>query len=335
VVKRALLLTALIATSCTASEPQAADPVPSAQASGTLFVANKRGDSLSMIDLSSGVEVKRVDSCTNPHELAISPDGAHVALACYAGQTIAIFNTVDLLPVAEIDLGEGARPHGILWPANDVLYSTAEGRQSIFRVDNPLGEAEISEFATGKRGSHMLAVSPDGNNAWTTDLGSKTVTSIDLTREKAPLSVEVGIEPEGISLAPDGSALWVSARGSDMAFELDPQTMEIRRSVATGRFPLRILIRPQGDYAATSNLADGGLSIIDIESGELVRSIAVSSAEQAEKRQQVTISWSADGRLIYVAETGTDTIAEIDFESGQLIRRFNVGEGGDGLAVLE
>ena len=119
-----------------------------------------------------------------------------------------------------------------------------------------------------------------------------------------------------------------------MAFELDPQTMEVRKSVATGSFPLRLLVRPQGDFAITSDLADGGLSVIDTASGELVRSIAVSSAEEAERRVQVTILWSSDGELIYVAETESNTVAEVDFESGEVIRRFGTDEGGDGLAVI-
>ena len=50
-VKHGLLLTAFVATACTASEPQASDPVPSDDVSGTLFVANKRGNTLSMICL--------------------------------------------------------------------------------------------------------------------------------------------------------------------------------------------------------------------------------------------------------------------------------------------
>ena len=160
----------------------------------------------------------------------------------------------------------------------------------------------------------MLAVSPDGNHAWTTDLGSKTVTLVDLKTRRAPQSVEIGIEPEGIDLSPDGSALWVSARGSDAAFELDPMTLAIRREVATGDFPLRLAIRPQGDVAVTSNLADGSLSVIDLATARVTRTIAVSDRATAQERFQVTILWSDDGKRIYVAETGTDTVAEVDYK---------------------
>jgi YVTN family beta-propeller protein len=301
----------------------------------TLFVAAKRGNTLSKVDLATGREVLRLPSCTNPHELATSPDGQHVALACYGGQTVDIFRTDTLEKVASIDLGANARPHGIVWHASGDLYATAEGRKSIFWLRNPLADTrELFEYATGKEGSHMLAVSPDARTAWTTDLGSRTVTRIDLRTRRAPLSVTVGEEPEGIALAPDGRTLWVSARGSDQVFALDPQTMEVRETIATGRLPLRIAIRPQGDVAVTSDLEDGGLSVIDTATAKVIRSIPVSSPAEAQARFQVTILWSDDGKRIYVAETASNTVAEVDFASGTVLRRLPGGEGGDGMAIL-
>lgn len=302
--------------------------------SGILFVANKRGDSLMRIDLSDPARTTTVAACETPHELATSPDDRHVALACYGGTRLAIFVAENLALVKFVELGENAQPHGIVWHANGDLYATAEGRKSVFRVRNPLGSSEVFEYATGQDGSHMLAVSPDGNHAWTTDLGSKTVTLVDLKTRRAPRSVEVGIEPEGIALSPDGETLWVSARRSNTAIALDPMTLAVRSEVPTGPFPLRLLIRPQGDFAVTSNLADGSLSVIDTARAEVVRTIAVSSAADAERRLQVTILWSDDGERVYVAETGTDTIAEIDFASGKVLRRLPTGEGGDGLAIV-
>lgn len=336
---RRLLLVSLTALALGACAPgggtESAAVAGSANTTGTLFVANKFGNTLSKIDLASGQEVLRLVSCTNPHELATSPDGEHVALACYGGTSVDIFRTATLEKVASMDLGENARPHGIVWHSSGDIYSTAEGRQSVFWISNPLGETpETLEYSTGKQGSHMLVVSPDGNTAWTTDLGSKTVTRVALKARIAPLSMTVGEEPEGIALSPDGSELWVSARGSNEAYEIDPQSMEVRKTVATGAFPLRIAIRPQGDVAVTSDLRDGGLTIIDLASGMVTRSIAVSSPAEAEARVQVTILWSDDGDRIYVAETASDTVAEVDYATGTVLRRLAVGDGGDGMAIL-
>lgn len=336
--KPIVLVIPLLAAACAPVENSVADADPAASVDGpvdgTLFVANKRGDSLSLVDLSTGTESKRVESCTNPHELATSPDDRHVALACYGGTTVDIFRTGDLSRVASIELGENARPHGIVWHANGDMYVTAEGRRSVFWLRNPVGAVETFEFGTGKEGSHMLAVSTDARHAWTMDMGSGTVTLVDLLTRRAPRSVEVGVEPEGIALSPDGEALWVSARGSNMVFELDPMSLEIRNRLNVGQFPLRLAIRPQGDVAVTSDMADGSLSVIDLATARLVRTIAVSSSEEAQDRQQVTILWSPDGERVYVAETGTDTVAEVDFASGAVLRRITVGEGGDGLAII-
>ncbi|NNC52339.1 MAG: YncE family protein [Erythrobacter sp.] len=324
----------LLAACAPVSEDAQVQPTPG-KVSGALFVAGKFGNTLAKVELSTGEEVLRVDSCANPHELATSPDDKHVALACYGGTSVDIFRTDTLAKIKSIELGENARPHGIVWHPNGNLYSTAEGRQSVFVIRDPLGETETFEYSTGKRGSHMIAVSPDAQHAWTTDLGDKTVTRIDLVTRRAPLSATIGEEPEGIALTPDGETLWVSARGSDMAYALDPQSLKRIKDVPVGDFPLRIILRPQGDYAVTSDLADGGLSVIDTATGAKVRSIAVSSREEAEARTQVTILFSPDGERIYVAETRNDTIAEVDFESGEVLRRLPGEGGGDGIAIIE
>lgn len=328
-------LAALALAACAPVAGEQGEAQAASDVDGALFVAGKFGNTLARIDLASGEETARVDSCANPHELATSHDGRYVALACYGGRTVDIFRTADLGKVKSVELGEGARPHGIVWHSNGDLYATAEGRQSIYWIKDPLGAAETFEYASGQRGTHMLAVSSDARHAWTTDLGSKTVTRIDLLTRRSPLSVEVGEEPEGIALSQDGQTLYVSARGSNEAYAIDPQTLEIRDTVPVGQFALRIAVRPQGDYAVTSNLMDGSLTVIDLAAFEPVRTIAVSSPAEFEERTQVTVLWSPDGDRIYVAETMSNTIAEVDFASGEVLRRLPGEGGGDGIAIIE
>ncbi|MHA6333331.1 YncE family protein [Qipengyuania sp. CAU 1752] len=323
-----------------ACSPAAADLPPSqvvadpALAGHVLFVTNKGEDTLSKVDLATGEEVQRVESCSTPHELAVSPDGGFVAVGCYGGTSVDIFHTKDLALFRSIELGAAARPHGIVWHGNGDIYVTAEGRQSLFRIVQPTGEPQVREFGTNERGSHMLAVSADGLTAWTADMVAGTVTKVDLDGGADPLSARMGDEPEGIALSADGTTLWVSARGSNEVFAVDPATMEVRKRIDVGQFPLRLAIRPQGDVAITSDLQDGGLSVIDLESGNFSRSIPIGGAAQAEQRFQVTIVWSHDGNRIYAAETGSNTVAEVDYASGKVLRRFAVGEDGDGLAIL-
>ncbi|UVI38685.1 YncE family protein [Qipengyuania spongiae] len=333
-VRIAVLLAAPLALAACVQGGANSAPVASGS-DGALFVAGKFADTLARIDLATGRETVRVDSCATPHELATSPDDQYVALACYGGTSVDIFRTVGLEKVKSIDLGENARPHGIVWHANGDLYATAEGRKSVFWIKDPLGAAETFEYGTGQEGTHMLVVALDGRHAWTTDLGSKTVTRVDLLTRRAPQSIGVGVEPEGIALAPDGQTLYVSARGSDEVYAIDPQSMEVRKTLAVGDFPLRIAVRPQGDFAVTSDLEDGGLTVIDLADFSVARRITVSSPAEADARFQVTILWSPDGERIYVAETKSDTIAEVDFATGTVLRRLPGTGGGDGMAIVE
>ena len=321
-----------------------ADPPPvvpdPALAGQFLFVTNKGDGTLSKIDLGTGKEAQRVDSCEDPHEMAASPGGAHVALACYGGTTVAIFRASDLAQVASIELGGAVKPHGIAWLAEadgqgDRIYVTAEGREALMVISDPLGaRPQLTEIKTGRGGSHMVAVSPDRTRGWTANMMNHTVSLLDLDEAKALKSVPLEGEPEGIAVSPDGDALWISARAANSVVELDPRTLEKRRTVPVGAYPLRLIIRPQGDVAVTSDMEDGALSVIDLDTAQVLRTIPVSGRDDAERRFQVTILWSADGERIYAAETGTDTVAEIDYASGKVRRRFAVGRQGDGLALI-
>jgi YVTN family beta-propeller protein len=47
------------------------------------------------------------------------------------------------------------------------------------------------------------------------------------------------------------------------------------------------------------------------------------------------MTWSADGKRLYVACQGINAIAEFDVASRRLVRTIAVGDGPDGVAVAE
>ncbi|MGI8944113.1 MAG: YncE family protein, partial [Qipengyuania sp.] len=115
--KRFAALTSLALAAC-APAMEDSSPAPVGGVTGSLFVAGKFANMLSRVDLATGEETARVESCANPHELASSPDERYVALACYGGTSVDIFRTGDLGKLKSIELGENAQPHGIVWHSN-------------------------------------------------------------------------------------------------------------------------------------------------------------------------------------------------------------------------
>lgn len=297
-----------------------------------LLVGNKGEDSLSFVNLTTGREISRRNTGKNPHEIALSPDKSQIAVVSYGESNIDIFDVASREIIQKIDLGSNSNPHGLVWLADDRIIATTEGSDTIIILSAAVnGQRELSAIPTGQKGSHMVAVDAAGKFAYVANLQSASVSKIDLAKQKKIIDVATGAGTEGIALTPDGKELYVSARGDNSVAILDADTMKIVKRIEVGRFPLRIIISPDGQYAVTSNLQDGSLSVINTSTKELERTIKVSGQSGT---QQVTILFSADGQYIYVAETGINRVAEIDFAKGKVLGRLPAGENGDGLAII-
>ncbi|MFC7498646.1 hypothetical protein ACFQRC_05365 [Enterovirga sp. GCM10030262] len=324
--KRAIgMAMAMLAACAPAQTPETA----AASATGTLIVGNKGEDTLSFIDLASGAELGRAATGHMPHEIAISPDGRRAAVVAYGGSTIDIFDVAAREKLRTIDLSPNEGPHGLVWLDDGRLVATTERSRSLTIVDTA-NEDAVTAIPTGQEGTHMVAVSPDGSRAYTANIPAGTVTVIDLVAGSKLRDLEVGGRPEGIALAVGGRELWVGDLEGARVQAFDTQSFERLAEVTTGRVPIRVAASPDGRWIVTSNLGSGSLTVIDASTREKVRDIVLSGAEEA---GQVTILFSADGRRLYAAETGRDQVAEVDFASGEVLRRFAVGRNGDGLAI--
>ena len=330
--KQMMLGTALIVAACTAGSAQTDKALSGgiANTAPLLLVGNKGEDTVSFIDLDTGKELDRVATSHGwPHEIAPSPDKTQAAVVNYQDHHIDIFDLKSRTIVETIDLGEHTRPHGIQWLPDGRIIASAEGNQSIVEIS---ADRAVTGIKTNERGTHMVEISPDGTKAYTANLGAGTVSLIDLNTDSLIKTVSAGAGVEGIDLTPDGTELWVSNREADTVIVYDSSNLERIDGLDVGQFPLRLQITPDGRHAVTSNLEDGSLSVIDVAAREVVRTIALSGGPST---AQVTILFSADGSRIYVAETGVDRVAEVDFESGKILRRLPAGRQGDGLALID
>ncbi len=303
------------------SAPVAANPL--------LIVGNKGEDSISFVDLVTGRELARRETGPNPHEIALSPDGTGIAVVAYGGGSIDIFDVPSRARVHIVELAPDSRPHGIVWLPDGRIIATTERARTLSIVSPDL--QRVSAIPIGQDGGHMVAVSPDFSRAFVANIGSGTVSVIDLAAARKLRDIRVGNRPEGIAVTPDGRQLWVSEVGGDAVHVFDAATLRPLAKLATGKQPIRVIISPDGRTAVTSNYGDGTLSLFDTESLQPRSTITVSGQAGS---GQVTILFAPDGRRLYVAETGIDRIAEVDMASGAVLGRLPAGKNGDGLAIV-
>jgi len=326
--KRLLGILFLLSVAVLSTKPSALEPsYPS-----YLLIGNKGENTVSFINIETGIEVaRRPVSANAPHEISISPNKIWAAVVNYGDASIDVFDISGKSKIGTIDLGPNRNPHGVIWLSDGRILATTEGNQSIIIASGkgPFKNWNVDSIPTGQDGTHMVAVSPDESIAYTANMQSGTVSRIDLETEKV-ISAPAGKEVEGVAVTKDGKEVWASVRGEDKVVIFDAASLKKLEEIKVGKFPLRIIVSPDGENMVTSNLLDGTVTVLDVASREVERTIRVSGSDQT---RQVTLLFNEDGSRLYVAETGANKIAEIEFESGTLIGRLSGGEQGDGLAI--
>jgi len=290
-----------------------------------LLVGNKGEDTLGIYDVATGKQLAKLPTGAQPHEIAILGDGKQAAVVSYAGTTIDVFDLDPLGKSATINLAPNRRPHGLLWlPKSQRLVVTTEGSQSLAIVEP---EGRLTSVSTGQDGSHMVA--PLGEEkAFVANIGSGTVSIIDLAANRKLGDITVGGKPEGIAVA--GKKIFVGDLDAPRVTVFDAGTSEKLAELTLDGNAIRLVASPDGKTVATSNVSTGSVTLIDVATHSVLRSFPVSGGSEA---GQVTLIWSGDGKRLFAAETARDQVAEIDVARGKVLRRIDVGRNGDGLAV--
>lgn len=315
---------------------------------GTLVVLNKSEATASLIDLDSGDVAATVPTGVGPHEVAVSPDG-RLAVACNygtgpaPGSTLTVFDVPGARVEKTIDLVEYRRPHGIAWLSDGRhVLVTVEQNRKLLKVDVPAGKVAAA-FDTDQDVSHMVAVTPDGARAFVANIGSGSVTAVDLAGGKRLASIPTGAGAEGITITPDGKEVWITNRAADTVTVLDAAALEIRKELPSKSFPIRARATPDGKHVLVSNAQSGDVAVFEVASKSEVRRIPMKqSAAAAEGRLfgaqfgdspvPIGILIRPDGKRAYVANANADVIAILDLEAWKVVGVLKAGKEPDGLA---
>jgi DNA-binding beta-propeller fold protein YncE len=324
-----------------AAEGEAASrPAPGGDRPALLVVANKNEATASVIDVASGRTLARLRTGTGPHEAAVSHDGRWAVIADYGdvatvGRTLTVID-LDALAVARtISLGEYRRPHGIAFlPGDTVVAVTVEANQAIALVDFRTGA--VTSIRTGENGTHMLGVPRDGRMVYTANMGSGTVTAIDLQTRTAR-SARVAPRSEGIAVLPDGSQVWVGSNDHHTVTVMDARTLTPIDTLPAPGMPYRLNVGADGRHVIVTNPMANMVRVFDPATRRELAAIEIPAeggalVPGARGSMPVGSVVTPDGRFVYVALMGTNAVAEVDLGTFQVLRYFETGSGPDGIA---
>ena len=307
--KRALLLTAVLAAACSRESTPAGAPGATPARGPRLYVSDEPGGAVVIVDPEAGQVVERIPVGKRPRGLRVSRDGTQLLVA------------VSGSPIAGPGVDESKLP-----PPD----RSADG---IAVVD--LASRKLVRTIPSGNDPESFDISPDGKTLYASNEDASEMTALDLTSGAIRGHVRVGEEPEGVTVRPDGRVVYVTCEGDNIVAAVDTTTMAVLARMTTAARPRAVVFT-----------ADGALAFVTTENGGVVTVLdAVAHAVAGQVRIARTVGTptpprpmgavlSPDGRQVFVSLGRAKSIAVIDVAGRSLVRTIeDVGARPWGIAV--
>lgn len=246
----------------------------------TAFVANygdqTPGSSLSVIDIASQKELRRVDLAPlmRPHGLVEL--GGKIYFTAETNRLIARYdpatNRVDWM------MGTGQNLSHMLVASSDQkrFFTTNLGSDSItsfsFQSAPPSG-SKIVHIQVGKQ-PEAIDLSPDGKEVWVglnVDLG---IDIVDAATEKVTSRIKLGERPYRVRFTPDGATVVATLPGTKELVFIEPATRKETRRTKVDGVPLGIVFSKDSKTAFVTTAEEDAVLKVDVGSGKIVAKIA-------------------------------------------------------------
>ena len=284
----------------------AAALLASPAAGDVAYVTNQSGDSLSVLDLDAGTEVRRIPVPGAPAGVAAAPDGTVYTVSADS-KTVRRIDPESAEVLAEVTLDGG--PIGIAL-CGDRAFVSDWYNARIWVLD----ARTLSVTATLATGSAPAGLDCSADRLASADRDADRVSLFDLATLAPMGGVPVGSRPFGLAFAPDGR-LFVANVGSNDVTVIDEGV--VTATVPVGERPYGIAF--SGGRAWVSNQYADTVSVVDLATLQPVGSVAVGEYPEG--------IWAAsDGRVV-VANWFSNTVSLIDPATTTVVAEIETGDG--------
>ena len=316
---------------------------------GTLFVANKSSDSVTLFQESTLSKIAEIPTGRHPHEVALATDGHYAMISNYGsgfepGSTLTVIDVAKRAVARTIQLPPKARPHGIYFLNASQALVTAEGIQSLLLVNVETGKIEHSLPLPGK-GAHLLTVDRAQEFAYIANAESGTVTKVDLLTQRVVAEQSIGKASEGIVLSADEETLLVSNRKDSLVAFLRASDLSLLSTTKTGNGPIRLALFDHGASAVMTNSVGGTFQTLDVESGAILKTVKTTNSFSFESGSTlgglfgilsvpITVLVRDDQETAYISNSFAGNITLVNLKTGEILKTFAASKEPDGMALL-
>jgi YVTN family beta-propeller protein len=311
-----------------------------------LYVTNSAGNTVDVIDPATNKQVQTIYGIELPHGVVFSPDGSRVYISNESESVLDVVdgNTGHILEKVPL----GGHPNN--------LTITKDGKRVLVGIREDSGWLEVIDSGTLKKTKsipvsgpvHNVYVTPDGKYAVAGSIDAKNLTVVDLESEQAVwnLNLGSGVRPMAFEANPDGSTKRIFAQLSgfngfavvDFAKHVEVERIKLPDQpggygIAEGRngTPSHgIGVAPDGKSLWIASTAANALFQYWLPSLKLLGHVELPQVyPQGQKPSGSVPEWitfTPDGKVLYVSNSGDRSVSAIDTEKRQLVAIIPVGE---------
>ncbi len=245
------------------------------------YVVNTGSNTVSVLDLDLRREIASYVTGEHPSAAQLSADGRTLVVANRGSGTVSLFSA---------NGAEHSAPPLVL---RATFPGCSEATSPVILPDSS------KAFVACSRANQVLVLSlAAAPGSWAARQDAT------LLQDHVLALLDVGKDPEQLTLKPDGGEIFVSNLTSDSVSEISTQTNEVGSTFAIGDRPAHGLVSEDGSALWISNSGADSLSLYSISDGKLISSLRLGSGPDA-------LAFSSGEHLLLAADTRSGDIAII------------------------
>jgi YVTN family beta-propeller protein len=320
---------------------------------GTAYVINSGGGTVTPIDLATSTAGKPIDIAGEPVALTAAPDGKTAYVLTGATSSHGPSSNQTVTP---IDLATNTAGKPIIFPNPvDAIAITPDGKTGYVINGFPSRTVTRVDLVTDKLGKQVtlsappyeIAMAPDGKTAYLivavgADNGGRPrnlyyFARFDLATSKLGERLKLSGTPASMAVARNGKTAYVVSQSSSTVVTVTPIDLRTLRagkaiSIITkppplkGYFgqPLAIAIAPDGMTAYVADGESSTVTPVDLTTGAVGKPISLTGKIGAD-----AIAISSNGAAAYVANQPSSTVTPIDLATNTAETPIKIGGGWD------
>lgn len=325
----AVLVTAAL-VGCSGGEPDTGSPPGGpgspAQVSGSVWVADETGDSLTVLDASANTVATTLTGIAGPHNVQVgsNPDIVYATSAASAMVVAIAADTYEVVATART----GPHPAHVIEAPNGKVYvaNSDDGSVSVFRSGNlePLGRIDVGGMP------HGLRAAADGSVIVVANHSTGALDVVDPGSDSVRFSVPVGAGPAQVAVSADGRHAYTGISEPATVVKVDLTSRQVVGSAAVSAPPVQVFLTPDDAMVisadqGTPDAAGQAASLIDTATMTVDATVATAAGPHG-------VVIDPAGRFAWVTNSYADSVSVIDVHNRTVAATVPVGDGPNGIS---